>query len=321
MSRISLNKEYDIIADGLSAGRLDLATNEIAIAIQDISLNLKRGEFLLVIGKVGSGKSSLLLSLLGEIDIVRGRVELNGSCAFVPQEPWIFPTSVRNNIIYGRGWDEKWYEKVIVACCLDVDMAQLEKGDLTIVGERGITLSGGQRARISLAMAVYANFDIYLLDDPLSSVDTKVGKKILSIFTTGLLHTKTVILVTHQLQFSIHADKVLQLEDGIEVLTPIERNEMQFLDNSQSDQGDRLNSINTASQSDRGNYIDSIKMNTSVSKLVSPMDYGYENQAFDTDDGTISTEKASILENTQKKRWNSKISLLEKGLINYKQTT
>ena len=314
MSRISQSKEYDIIADGLSAGRLDLATNEIAIAIQDISLNLKRGEFLLVIGKVGSGKSSLLLSLLGEIDIARGRVELNGSCAFVPQEAWIFPTSVRNNIIYGRGWDEEWYEKVIVACCLDVDMAQLE--ELTIVGERGITLSGGQRARISLARAVYANFDIYLLDDPLSSVDTKVGKKILSIFTTGLLHTKTVIMVTHQLQFSIHADKVLKLEDGIEVLnnTPIERNEMQFLDNSQSDQGDRLNSINTASKSDRGNYIDSIKMNTSVSKLVSPMDYGYENQAFDTDDGTISTEKASILENTQKEKMEFKDIFVREGV-------
>ena len=106
---------------------------------------------------------------------------------------------------------------MIVACCLDVDMAQLEEGDLTIVGERGITLSGGQRARVSLARAIYANSDIYLLDDPLSSVDAKVGKKILSIFTTGLLHTKTVILVTHQLQFALHADKVLQLEDGIVV--------------------------------------------------------------------------------------------------------
>ena len=286
----SRNEEFVLITDGLSAGRLDLSTNEIAIAIQDISLNLKIGDFISVIGKVGSGKSSLLLSLLGEIDIARGRVELNGSCAFVPQEAWILPTSVRTNIIYGRGWDEEWYENVIVACCLDVDMAQLEEGDLTIVGERGITLSGGQRARVSLARAIYANSDIYLLDDPLSSVDAKVGKKILSIFTTGLLHTKTVILVTHQLQFALHADKVLQLEDGI-VVSSVESNEMQLLDSSQS------------GQCDKGEYINSIEMDTSVrnSEVVSPMDYEYEDQAFDTDVVTmISNEKTSLLENSRK---------------------
>ena len=291
----NLEKEFVIITEGLSAGRLDLATNEVAIAIQNISLNLRRGEVLSVIGKVGSGKSSLLLSLLGEIDIVRGRVELNGSCAFVPQEAWILPTSVRDNIIYGRGWDEEWYEKVMAACCLDVDMTQLEEGDLTIVGERGITLSGGQKSRISLARAVYANFDIYLLDDPLSSVDTKVGKKILSIFTTGLLHSKTVILVTHQLQFSIHADKVLQLQDGTVVLHTdlVDRNEMHLLDNYQLNQSVRENSINTKVQSDKS--IPNIK-------LVSPIECGYENQAFDTDDVIISTERVSILENTQKEK-------------------
>ena len=175
---------------------------------------MNNGDTVSVIGRVGSGKSSLLLSLVNELDIIRGGFEVNGSCAYVPQEPWIVSTSIRDNITYGRPWDEAWYDRVVSSCCLEFDLSQLPDGDQTVVGDRGITLSGGQKARISLARAVYADMDVYLLDDPLSSVDAGVASKLFSIFTTGILSGRTTILVTHQLQFVRGMDRILLLEDG-----------------------------------------------------------------------------------------------------------
>ena len=151
---------------------------------------------------------------MNELSVVSGEIKLVGSCAFVPQEPWILSTSIRNNITYGRDWNSEWYQQVVSACCLEVDLMQFRDGDLTIVGERGITLSGGQKARISLARAVYFNADIYLLDDPLSSVDAEVAKGLFSIFSHGILSNKTVILVTHQLQFAVQTDYILILDSG-----------------------------------------------------------------------------------------------------------
>ena len=208
------SSEIAVKTTNLASGRINIATMKSVSLIRDVSFSLKRGELLSVIGRVGAGKSSLLLSLLNEIDIIGGTVEMSGSCAFVPQEAWILPISVRDNITYGREWSRYWYDQVVTACTLDVDMEQLVEGDLTILGERGVTLSGGQKARISLARTVYANYDIYLLDDPLSAVDTAVAKQILSIFTTGLLSSRTVILVTHQLQFVLHTDNVMLIEGG-----------------------------------------------------------------------------------------------------------
>ena len=204
---------YRIKVSGLTAGKVTANLNPHSF-INDISFEMNNGDTVSVIGRVGSGKSSLLLSLVNELDIIRGGFEVNGSCAYVPQEPWIVSTSIRDNITYGRPWDEAWYDRVVSSCCLELDLSQLPDGDQTVVGDRGITLSGGQKARISLARAVYADMDVYLLDDPLSSVDAGVASKLFSIFTTGILSGRTTILVTHQLQFVRGMDRILLLEDG-----------------------------------------------------------------------------------------------------------
>ena len=187
--------------------------NEPNILISDVSFWLRRGESMSVIGRVGSGKTSLLLSLINEIDILRGECWLSGNSAFLPHQPWVISTSVRENITYGREWNEDWYDEVIGMCCLEIDIQQFPQGDLTIVGDRGITLSGGQKARVALARAVYADVDVYLLDDPLSSVDPVVAAKLLSIFTTGRFSDRTAVIVTHQLQFIDQTDTVLLLDD------------------------------------------------------------------------------------------------------------
>ena len=200
----------------LTAGRIN-ERNYNELCVRDISINLKKGEILSVVGKVGSGKSSLLLALMNELDVVSGELRMIGSCAFVPHEPWILSTSIRDNITYGRAWHREWYQQVVSSCCLEVDFAQFMDGDLTIVGERGITLSGGQKARISLARAIYFNADIYLLDDPLSSVDTEVARDLFSIFTQGILSSKSVVLATHQLQFVQQTDHTLHLDSGKQI--------------------------------------------------------------------------------------------------------
>ena len=209
--------ETDIHIKGLTAGCIK-EDNQMETLIQDICINLGKGQILSVIGRVGAGKSSLLLALLHELDIMSGIINMFGSCVYVPQEPWILSTSIRENITYGRQWDGDWYKQVVASCCLEVDFGQLVDGDLTLVGERGITLSGGQKARISLARAIYFNADIYLLDDPLSSVDSEVARCLFSLFTDGILSNKTAILATHQLQFVQHTDKILLLDSGRQVL-------------------------------------------------------------------------------------------------------
>ena len=198
---------------GLTSCRRN-ASNILVPVINNVTFSLQKGTIMSIIGSVGAGKTSLLLSLASELELIAGKFNLPGSCVFVPQEPWILPISVRENITYGRKWDLEWYNKVVFACCLLIDFDQLAERDFTVVGERGITLSGGQKARIGLARAVYANADIYLLDDPLSSVDVAVAEKLFNIIKHGVLAKKTVLLATHQLQFVSRTDQVLLLEGG-----------------------------------------------------------------------------------------------------------
>ncbi|XP_013924730.1 PREDICTED: multidrug resistance-associated protein 4 [Thamnophis sirtalis] len=150
-------------------------TMEMA-TLQDISLSVKPGELLTVIGPVGAGKSSLLSAVLGELSPIKGFIDVQGKIAYVSQQPWVFSGTVRNNILFGKEYRKEKYEKVLRACALKKDIDQLEDGDLTMVGDRGATLSGGQKARINLARAVYQDADIYLLDDPLSAVDAEVSR-------------------------------------------------------------------------------------------------------------------------------------------------
>ncbi|PAV81016.1 hypothetical protein WR25_06937 [Diploscapter pachys] len=146
--------------------------------LQDISISIDRGALIAVVGRVGTGKSSLLNALLGEMGNLRGQISSNGDVAYVPQQPWIHNMSVSDNITFGKPFDRKRYNQVLHACALKPDLKILPNGDLTEIGEKGINLSGGQKARVSLARAVYQNLDVYLLDDPLSAVDSHVGRHI-----------------------------------------------------------------------------------------------------------------------------------------------
>ena len=150
-----------------------------------------------VIGKVGSGKSSLLSALLGEMHKFNGTINVNGSVAYVPQQAWIQNATLKNNILFGNQLDDNYYDKVITACALRTDLNILPAGDSTEIGEKGINLSGGQKQRISLARAVYYKADIAVLDDPLSAVDAHVGKHIFDsvIGPKGILRKKVHFLI------------------------------------------------------------------------------------------------------------------------------
>nr|XP_006820924.1 PREDICTED: multidrug resistance-associated protein 4-like [Saccoglossus kowalevskii] len=182
--------------------------------LKDISFNVRPGELLAVVGPVGSGKSSLLMALLNELQISNGGLEVMGSVAYASQQPWIFSASLRQNIIFGRRYDKKKYDKVIDLCDLERDIRTLSYGDRTLVGERGVALSGGQRSRVSLARVLYSDADVYLLDDPLSAVDASVGRHIFNKCIKEYLSSKLCILVTHQLQYLCGADRILILEQG-----------------------------------------------------------------------------------------------------------
>lgn len=193
-----------------------LRTSEDVVncTIYKCDMKVKCGELCMVVGGVGSGKSSLLLALLSELKYCEGSVKLAGSCAYVEQEPWIISATVRENILMGKPLEEKRYHEVCEACCLAEDFAIMTHGDVTIIGDRGINLSGGQKARVALARAVYSDSDIYLLDDPLSAVDAHVGAKLMEKCICGFLSNKTRILVTHQTQFLPKSDQIVVLKQG-----------------------------------------------------------------------------------------------------------
>lgn len=182
--------------------------------LKNLNFEVKKGEFIAVTGHIGTGKSSLLNAIAGFMMKESGHIYCNGSLLLCGS-PWVQNTTVRNNITFGKPFDREKYSEVVDACCLEDDFKLLPGGDNTEVGERGVTLSGGQKARINLARAVYADNDIILLDDVLSAVDAKVGKKIMDRCIMGLLATKTRILATHQLSLIGSADRLIFLNgDG-----------------------------------------------------------------------------------------------------------
>lgn len=168
----------------------------------------------MVVGQVGSGKSSLLQLLLKELPLNAGTVEVTGKVSYASQEPWLFVSTAKGNILFGEEFDKTRYKNVVKVCALEKDFDQLPNGDKTLITEKGISLSGGQRARINLARAVYRQADIYLMDDPLSAVDTHVGKHLFEQCIQKYLKGKTRILTTHQLQFLKQADLVVIMNNG-----------------------------------------------------------------------------------------------------------
>ncbi|KAF2128318.1 multidrug resistance-associated protein 1 [Dothidotthia symphoricarpi CBS 119687] len=184
--------------------------------LHDINFSAHKGELACIVGRVGAGKSSLLQSVLGDIWKLKGEVVLRGKTAYVPQSAWVMNASVRENIVFGHRWDPHFYDKTVKACALRDDFLQLPDGDQTEVGERGISLSGGQKARLTLARAVYARADVYLLDDCLSAVDQHVGRHLIDnvLGPKGLLAGKTRILATNSIPVLMEADMILLLREG-----------------------------------------------------------------------------------------------------------
>ncbi|XP_034250693.1 multidrug resistance-associated protein 5-like isoform X1 [Thrips palmi] len=182
--------------------------------LYEINFCAPKGYLVGVCGTVGSGKTSLLLSIMGQMRLLNGQLARDGSCAFVSQQAWITNGTLRDNILFGETFASTRYYTVINSCALNEDINQLPGGDLTEIGERGVNLSGGQKQRVALARALYANRDIYLLDDPLSAVDVNVGSHIFESYVQRELRNKTVVLVTHQIQYLSHCDQIYLMKEG-----------------------------------------------------------------------------------------------------------
>ncbi|KAJ2612784.1 Multidrug resistance-associated protein 1 [Coemansia sp. RSA 1804] len=184
--------------------------------LRGISLNVKDGELVAVVGKTGSGKSSLLLSVCGEIEKTKGTGAVFGSVTLMEQLPWIMNDTVRENILFGRAFDKDCYNRIVEACALTSDIKVWANGDKTMIGERGINISGGQRARLALARTVYSEADIYVFDDPLSAVDAHVKRHILDnvIMDSGLLGGKIRVVAVNDEKLLPYFHQVVRLDRG-----------------------------------------------------------------------------------------------------------
>ena len=196
-----------------------LLTNQINddFYLSNINLTIKAGEFICIIGEVGSGKSSLIQALLNNMIIMKNdktKIIINGNISYVGQEAWIQNNTIQNNILFYRPYDSTKYQTILDLCELNQDLESFPGGDLTEIGEKGVNLSGGQKARISLARAMYCDNDIYILDDPISALDAHVGKNIMNNCIMGYLKGKTIILATHALQYAAFADKIYYMKNG-----------------------------------------------------------------------------------------------------------
>uniref|UniRef100_A0A1Y1JUE0 ABC-type xenobiotic transporter n=1 Tax=Photinus pyralis TaxID=7054 RepID=A0A1Y1JUE0_PHOPY len=185
--------------------------------LNNISITIRKGEFVGIMGVVGSGKSSIFAAILAEIskqDGLIAAIDLDQGFGLVSQQPWLQRGTIRDNILFGKTFDREKYRNVIFACCLEEDFLLLPASDFTGVGEGGVTLSGGQKARIALARAIYQDKSIYLLDDVVSAVDAKVAKHIFKHCIMGLLKTKTRVLCTHHVKYLAQADSIIVMENG-----------------------------------------------------------------------------------------------------------
>ncbi|OMO66295.1 hypothetical protein COLO4_30639 [Corchorus olitorius] len=210
--RISLqNSDRSVI---IQEGNFSWDTELEVPTLTDVSLEIKKGQKIAICGPVGAGKSSILHAMLGEIPKVSGTVILSGSIAYVSQTSWIQSGTIRDNILYGKPMEEERYRRAIKSCALDKDIDNFDHGDLTEIGQRGINMSGGQKQRIQLARAVYNDADIYLLDDPFSAVDAQTAAILFNDCVMDALGKKTVILVTHQVEFLSEVDMILVMDGG-----------------------------------------------------------------------------------------------------------
>ena len=211
-AEVAVGEESIRIVDG----RFSWNSTDESNVLENITFSAQKGELSCIVGRVGAGKSSFLQTMLGDLYKVRGEVIVRGKVAYVAQSPWVMNASVRENVVFGYRWDKDFYDRTIKACALLDDFASLPDGDQTEVGERGISLSGGQKARLTLARAVYARADIYLLDDVLSAVDQHVGRHLIDqvLGPKGILKTRTRILATNSLPVLMEANYICLLREG-----------------------------------------------------------------------------------------------------------
>ena len=205
-----LKEPFVSITEASSSWNQEMLNNTLS----DITFIVRNGSLLAITGAVGSGKSSLLTAILGELPLHRGSVSYHGKIAYVPQIPWVFSGTIRENILFGLPFNEERFQQVVHTCELTKDLTNFTNGDLTEIGQRGVTLSGGQKARVGLARAVYSDADIYLLDDPLSAVDTKVGRRLFEGCILRHLSGRIRLLVTHQLQYLKYVDRIIVMSNG-----------------------------------------------------------------------------------------------------------
>ena len=191
--------------------------HEIKRDLKDLNFSVKRGELVAVVGKVAAGKSSLIQALIENMDLIDGdeaKVQVNGKIAYCSQEAWIQNKTIRENIVFGEKFDENKYFEVLNVCSLKEDLDVLVDGDNTEIGERGINLSGGQKARVNLARAVYADASILMLDDPLAALDQYVSQKVFERCIKKYLYNKTRLLVTNNQQYLSLCDRIIVLRKG-----------------------------------------------------------------------------------------------------------
>ncbi|KAM3195238.1 hypothetical protein ACQJBY_071375 [Aegilops geniculata] len=187
--------------------------------LKNINLIVKGGEKIAICGEVGSGKSTLLAAVLGEVPKTEGMIQVCGKIAYISQNAWIQSGTVRDNILFGSSMDEEKYHNTLMRCSLVKDLEMLPYGDCTQIGERGVNLSGGQKQRVQLARALYQNADIYLLDDPFSAVDAHTATSLFNEYVMSALSEKTVLLVTHQVDFLPIFDSILFMSHGEVILS------------------------------------------------------------------------------------------------------
>ncbi|XP_060229830.1 cystic fibrosis transmembrane conductance regulator [Meriones unguiculatus] len=214
LEKVQLNNDDRKLSNSggyLCVGNLCLLKNPV---LRNISFTIQKGEMLAVTGSTGAGKTSLLMMILGELEAAEGKIKHSGRISFCSQFSWIMPGTVRENIVFGVSYDEYRYNSIIKACQLQEDISKFAEKDNTVIGEGGVTLSGGQRARISLARAVYKDADLYLLDSPFGYLDVLTEEQIFESCVCKLMANKTRILVTSKMEHLKKADKILILHEG-----------------------------------------------------------------------------------------------------------
>lgn len=184
--------------------------------LADINIDIPVGSLVAIVGGTGEGKTSLISAMLGELPpLENASVTIRGTAAYVPQISWIFNATVRENILFGSKFEASRYWKTVEVTALEHDLDILPGRDLTEIGERGVNISGGQKQRVSMARAVYSNSDVYIFDDPLSALDTHVGRQVFESCIKEELRGKTRVLVTNQLHFLPQVDKIILVSEGM----------------------------------------------------------------------------------------------------------